>query len=312
MKLAGIGRQIKLWFDAEVDSDTKKLVSEEFSLLRCLPFILMHLACLGVFVVGWSPIAVGVAVALYMVRMFAITGFYHRYFSHRSFKTNRFWQFVFAVIGASSVQRGPLWWAAHHRHHHQFSDKDEDVHSPVTRNFWWSHMFWFTCEVHFATRTERVKDLSRFPELRFINRYDILIPALLTLGLWGSGALTAHFRPGWGVTGMQLVVWGFFISTIVLAHATFTINSLAHRFGKRRFETKDHSRNNPLLALITLGEGWHNNHHRFPGSVRQGFYWWEIDITYMVLKLMSYMGIVWDLRPVPERILAEGRANNKP
>ena len=299
------------WFDAETGVQIKEGRAEKFSFMRCLPFILMHVACLGVIWVGWSPFAVAMAAALYLVRMFAITGFYHRYFSHRSFKTNRFWQLVFATIGASSVQRGPLWWAAHHRHHHQYSDQEEDIHSPVVRNFWWSHMLWFTCEVHFSTRMNRVKDLAQFPELRFLNRFDIFVPILLAIGLFIGGTLLEALLPSWGVTGMQLVIWGFFISTVVLAHATFTINSLAHRFGKRRFETRDHSRNNPLLALVTLGEGWHNNHHRFPGSVRQGFYWWEVDITYMILKCMSFLGMVWDLRPVPARILEEGRSGKR-
>ncbi len=301
-------KNVARWFDAEAgQAASGEAVAERFSLVRCMPFIFMHLACLGVIWTGWSPVAVGAALLLYFVRMFAITGFYHRYFSHRSFKTNRLWQFVFAVIGASSVQRGPLWWAAHHRHHHRHSDQEGDVHSPVVRSFWWSHMLWFTCEAHFTTEMNRVKDLARYPELRFLNRFDILVPIALACSLWVLGEAMQWLAPTWGVSGMQLVVWGFFISTVVLAHATFTINSLAHRFGKRRFETRDQSRNNFWLALITLGEGWHNNHHRYPGSVRQGFYWWEVDITYMILKMMAFLGIVWDLRPAPARILEEGR-----
>ena len=169
-------------------------------------------------------------------------------------------------------------------------------------------MIWFTCERYFRTDYSKIRDFSRYPELRFLNRFDLLVPLLLAVGLWGAGAVIARLWPELGTSGWQLLVWGFFISTVVLAHATFTINSLAHRYGKRRYRTRDDSRNNFLLALITMGEGWHNNHHRFPSSTRQGFFWWELDITYVLLKILSWFGIVWDLKPVPARILDEARA----
>ena len=302
-----IWNKLALWLNAESATITLPAAdTESVDWLRCLPFLIMHLACLAVLWVGISPFAVALAVSLYLLRMFAITGFYHRYFSHRSFKSSRVVQFLMALLGSTSVQRGPLWWAAHHRHHHRHSDKDTDVHSPVKAGFLWSHMVWFTSNAHFSTDYNKVKDLARYPELRFLNRYDMLVPFLFAAAIFGLGALLGRYAPGLGTNGPQLLVWGFFISTVVLYHATFSINSLAHVFGSRRFQTKDQSRNNWFLALITLGEGWHNNHHRFPGSVRQGFYWWEIDLTYYGLRLMALLGLIWDLRPVPQSVRSEG------
>jgi stearoyl-CoA desaturase (delta-9 desaturase) len=276
---------------------------DRIDLLRVLPFIAMHIACIAVFWVGVSAFAVAVAVALYAIRMFALTGFYHRYFSHRSFRTSRTTQFVFAVIGASSVQRGPLWWAAHHRNHHQNADTSLDPHSPTLRGFIWSHVGWFLTPRGFRTDWKRIPDLARYPELRWLDRYDILVPILLAFALFGLGILLHHVAPGLGTSGGQLVTWGFFISTTVLFHATVTINSLAHRFGTRRFSTPDDSRNNIWLALLTFGEGWHNNHHYFPSSTRQGFAWYELDLTYYGLRLLEGLGLVRNLRPIPARVV---------
>lgn len=269
--------------------------------LRILPFIGLHLACLAVFVVGWSWIALGVFVASYLVRMFAITAFYHRYFSHRSFRTSRGVQFIFALIGASATQRGPLWWAAHHRHHHKVADQAADPHAPQ-HGFWWSHMGWFLSRRHFGTDYRQIPDLVKYPELRWLDRFDLAIPVIYAALLFGLGAVLEQVAPGLGTNGWQMLVWGYFLSTVFLIHATLTINSLAHIWGKRRYATRDNSRNNGFLALLTLGEGWHNNHHHFPGAARQGFFWWEIDMSFYVLKLMSWMGLVHDLKNVPERI----------
>lgn len=284
------------WFDtsAGLHSDDRGV-----DWVRVVPFIAMHLACLGVFWVGVSGVAVLVAVALYGLRMFAITGFYHRYFSHRAFRTSRAMQFAFGLMGASAVQRGPLWWAAHHRHHHRHADQAEDPHSPRQHGFLVSHMGWFLNRRAFATNFERVRDLARYPELRFLDRFDILVPILLAATLYGIGAALERWAPGLDTSGPQLLIWGFFVSTVVLFHVTVTINSLAHRYGKRRFDTPDDSRNNWWLALLTFGEGWHNNHHYYPGSARQGFRWWELDITYLGLRIMAMLGLIWDLKPVP-------------
>ncbi|MET0328110.1 MAG: acyl-CoA desaturase [Luteimonas sp.] len=298
------------WFDTtglQVGEGTCR-GEDRIDWLRAAPFLAMHLACLAVFWVGVSPVAVLVAVALYAVRMFAITGFYHRYFSHRTFRTSRVVQFAFALIGASCVQRGPLWWAAHHRNHHRHTETERDPHSPRVHGFWWSHMGWFLTREGFRTDWSRIPDLAKYPELRWLDRFDTLVPVLLAVALFGLGALLERVAPGLGTSGGQMLVWGFFISTTVLFHATVTINSLAHRFGSQRFDTGDDSRNNLWLALLTFGEGWHNNHHFFPGTARQGFRWWEIDLTWYGLKLMSWLRLVSDLKPVPAWVHDKARA----
>ena len=299
---------IARWFDNSVGAQP---VSESEALdidwIRSIPFFLLHLTCFAVIWVGWSWTAVLVAVSLYFLRMFAITGFYHRYFSHRSFETSRWAQFLFAVWGNSAVQKGPLWWAAHHRHHHRHSDKETDVHSPHTSGFFWSHIGWITCKGNFTTNLKAVPDLAKFPELRFLDRFETTVPILLATSLFGLGSLLQILAPQLETTGPQLLIWGFFISTIVLFHGTCTINSLAHLMGRKRYRTSDESRNSLFLALITLGEGWHNNHHHFSASVRQGFYWWEIDITYYVLYLFSRIGLIWNLTPVSEATRNIGR-----
>jgi stearoyl-CoA desaturase (delta-9 desaturase) len=294
------------WFDTGVRAKSQAKVApadlDKIDWTRIIPFAALHLACFGVIWVGVSPIAVGMAVAMYLVRMFAITGIYHRYFSHKSYKTSRFVQFLFGVLGASAVQRGPIWWAAHHRHHHAFSDRPEDIHSPKQHGFWRSHMGWFLSHRGFAPDLKFVRDLTRFPELRFLDRFDIFVPVLMGVGMFFLGVVLEKTAPSLGTTGGQMLVWGFFISTIACYHGTYTINSLSHVFGRQRYRTGDTSRNNWFLALITLGEGWHNNHHYYPNSTRQGFYWYEIDITYYVLKTMSWVGLIWDLKPVPVEV----------
>lgn len=293
-------KAIKRWFDtADATPTTNEAAANRIDWLRVVPFIGLHLACLAVFWVGFSWFALWTALSLYAVRMFAITGFYHRYFSHKAFRTSRPVQFAFAVLGAASAQRGPLWWAAHHRHHHRHSDTERDLHSPVTRHFLWSHMGWFLSERGYRSDHAAVRDLARFPELRWLDRFDIAVPVALAVTLFAVGGWLETNRPQLGVTGPQLLVWGFFVSTVVLFHVTVTINSLAHRWGSRRFATRDNSRNNWLLALLTFGEGWHNNHHHYPGAARQGFAWYEFDLTYYLLRLMSWFGLVWDLKRVP-------------
>ena len=290
------------WFDNGASQSPNRSDSRRVDWFRILPFIALHLACLAVFWVGISAIALTTAIILYLLRMFAITAFYHRYFSHKSFKTFRSIQFLFALLGATATQRGPLWWAAHHRKHHRHADQETDPHSP-REGFLWSHMGWFLSDKHYKADYSLVKDLSKFPELRLLDRFDILLPVLLAVGF------LEHNQPHLGTSGGQMLVWGFFVSTVLLIHATLFINSMAHRFGKQRYNTGDDSRNNMLLALMTLGEGWHNNHHHYPVSVRQGFYWWEIDISYYFLKAMSMLGLIWDLRTVPLARRDSGKIN---
>lgn len=259
-----------------------------------IPFLLVHVACLGVFLVPFEGWYVGLAVGLYYVRMFGVTAGYHRYFSHRTFKTSRAFQFLLAWLAMSSAEKGVLWWAAHHRRHHREADQPADVHSPVQESFWWAHVGWLLAPANRATDYERVADLARYPELRWLDRWYMVPAFTLALGLFL-----------WG--GLPVLMWGFFFSTILLWHGTFTINSLAHMFGSRRYPTRDDSRNNWLLALLTLGEGWHNNHHFYKGSANQGFFWWEFDPTFYALKALSWLGLIWDVRTPPRHVL-EGKA----
>jgi stearoyl-CoA desaturase (delta-9 desaturase) len=266
------------------------------SWLASVPFFAAHAVALATpflarFEWRWAALAAGT----YAVRLFAITAGYHRYFSHRAFRTSRAFQLVLAVLGASAAQKGPLWWAAHHRDHHRYSDGPEDIHSPLRRGFWWSHVGWILARRYDATKLDRVKDLARFPELRFVDRYTHVAPIVLAIGLFLAG--------GW-----PALLWGFFVSTVVLWHATFTINSLAHVIGRRRYDTADGSRNSLALALLTFGEGWHNNHHFWPSTANQGFFWWEIDVSYAVLRVLAALRVVRDLRRPPPNVRLAHRA----
>ena len=292
------------WIDTGASGDPADDPSaDRIDWTQMVPFLAIHLLCLGALLVGVSAIALIVALALYLLRMFVITGFYHRYFSHRTFKTSRPFQFLMAVAGCSAGQRGPMWWAAHHRHHHKHSDEDDDLHSPRHHGFWFSHSGWFMTRKNFFTRCHLVRDWQQYPELRWLDRFDWIPMAALAAGTFLLGHGLSRWAPQLGTSGLQMLIWGFFISTVVLYHATYTINSLAHRWGHRRFETNDDSRNNFFLAALTLGEGWHNNHHHYPAAVRQGFYWWEIDPTYYGLLLLKWTGLIWDLRSVPPHAL---------
>lgn len=266
-----------------------------YRMLDSAPFWGAHLlAALGIYLYGLRSGPVLLAVALYFIRIWAVTAGYHRYFSHRAYKTSRWFQFFLAFLAQTTSQKGVLWWASHHRVHHKMSDLPGDVHSPVQRGFWYAHVGWLFDPVSFDTRHDKIQDFSKYPELVWLDKYW-LVP-VFTLG--------AACYAWMGLEGLLI---GFFLSTVFTWHNTFFINSLAHVFGKRRFATTDDSRNSFLLALTTLGEGWHNNHHHYQSSARNGFYWWEIDITYYVLVVLEKLGLVWDLRPVPERVLAEGR-----
>jgi stearoyl-CoA desaturase (delta-9 desaturase) len=259
-----------------------------------MPFALIHIFAFGIFFVHFRWSYLIACLGIFLVRMFFVTAGYHRYFSHRAFKTSRVFQFVIAFIATSSSQKGVLWWAAHHRHHHRYSDQDLDLHSPTLFGFFWSHVGWIISDKYNDTRIDYIGDFAKYPELRWLNKYHLVPPVLLGAALVLIG--------GW-----PLFVWGFCLSTVMLWHNTFTINSLSHLFGSQRYETSDTSKNNWLLALLTLGEGWHNNHHHFMASARQGFFWWEVDFTYYTLKVMSWFGIVWDLRKVPTHMLTEQR-----
>lgn len=256
---------------------------ERPSLVASIPFIGWHLLLplALLFPFKWEYVAV-VAVT-YALRMFGVTAGYHRYFSHRAFKTNRVFQFLLAFLAQTSAQKGALWWAANHRHHHRFSDAEEDIHSPARKGFWWSHMGWILAKKYERTNYAAIKDFARYPELVWLNEHFLVPPLVALVVMWLVG--------GWA--------WAFYggvVSTVLLWHGTFTINSLSHIFGKRRYLTTDTSRNNFLLALVTMGEGWHNNHHFHQNTANQGWFWWEIDVTFYLLKGLSWFRVVTDLR----------------
>jgi stearoyl-CoA desaturase (delta-9 desaturase) len=259
----------------------------------------MHLACLLAFWTGVSAASVAVCLALYVVRMFAITAGFHRLFSHRSYRAGRLFQFLLAFAGTAAYQKGPLWWAAHHRRHHLHVDTREDLHSPVVRSVWQSHVGWFLSRESRATDRRLIPNLLKYRELRWLDKYYVLPPLMLAAATYLLGLFLGRHYPGSGASGWQMLIWGFFVSTVLLYHGTFTVNSVAHLFGSRRFETADNSRNNFLVALITLGEGWHNNHHHYPASERQGLYWWEIDVSHYALRALAAAGVVRDLKKPP-------------
>jgi stearoyl-CoA desaturase (delta-9 desaturase) len=260
------------------------LKRKQYDLGTMLPFLIMHAAVLAVFAVPFSLSMIAWLVGSYYLRMFGVTGGYHRYFSHRTYKLNRFWQFCLAFLAQTSSQKGAIWWAAHHRDHHLYSDRKEDLHSPVHEGFWWSHLGWILSDEYDHFDAKRIADLTKYPELRFLNRFHLVPTIVYAVAIFAIG--------GW-----PAFVWGYVVATVALWHGTFSINSLSHIWGWRRFATPDESRNNFWLALVTMGEGWHNNHHHFMSSTRQGIKWWEVDMTYYVLCVLSWLGIARDLRP---------------
>ena len=261
-------------------------------------FIVFHIVfLLAMFWIAPTRESLWLGFALYWLRMFGVTAGYHRYFAHRTYKTSRWFAFVLAWLAQSSAQRGVIWWASNHRHHHRFSDMPQDLHSPVTGTLFHAHVGWLWASESYCVR-KNATDLERCAELVWLNRYP-MTPAIVL-------AICCYLWMGWAG-----LVYGFGISTIVLFHGTFTINSLTHVWGSRRYQTKDQSRNNFWLALITMGEGWHNNHHRYMRSTRQGFYWWEIDPTFYVLNVLSWFRLVWELRPVPTSIIEEGQSESR-
>lgn len=270
-----------------------------------IPFVVVHAIPLLALWTGATLFDWILCGMLYVARMFFVTGGYHRYFSHRTYKTSRWFQFVLAFCAETSAQKGVLWWAAHHRTHHKYSDTPHDPHSMKIYGFWYSHLGWILGPDYNQTESENVKDLAKFPELVWLNQHYWIPPTCLALlcmalgGYYNGGELSlgAMFTHGWST-----LLIGFFLSTVILYHGTFSINSIMHKFGRARYRTGDESKNSWWLALLTLGEGWHNNHHYYQSATRQGFFWWELDITYLVLKVLSWCGLIWELREVPEHV----------
>jgi stearoyl-CoA desaturase (Delta-9 desaturase) len=269
-----------------------------------LTFLFVHMSPLLAFITGVTWFDWILCVFFYFFRMFWITGGYHRYFAHKSYKTSRVFQFMIAFMAQTSAQKGALWWAAHHRHHHRHSDTPSDPHSMKLYGFWYSHIGWIVGPDFKATDFKTIGDYAKYPELVWLNKYHwvpALTLALFIMALGGivdGGSITAMFSS----TGFSALFIGFFLSTVITYHGTFSINSIMHKFGNQRYKTGDESRNSVWLALLTLGEGWHNNHHYYEVASRQGFFWWEIDITWYGLKVLSWLGLIWDLKGVPDHI----------
>ncbi len=266
-------------------------------------FVSLHLLPLGALWTHVTAFDWAVCVALYFMRMFFVTGGYHRYFAHNTYKTSRWFQFFLAFMAETSAQKGVLWWGANHKLHHKYSDTPKDPHSMKLYGFWYSHIGWIIGPDYADTRYDLIPQFAKYPEIRWIDKYYLIPPITLAVlvtvlgAVVNGGSVSALFSHG-----LSTLFIGFFLSTAILYHGVFSVNSIMHKFGKARYETGDESKNSWWLALISLGEGWHNNHHYYQSSTRQGFFWWEYDITYYILKLFSWLGLVWDIREVPKHI----------
>jgi len=269
---------------------------ERVNWVTSIPFFIVHLLPLGLILTGVSTIDWVVCLVLYYGRIWFITAGYHRYFSHRGYKLGRVSQFLMALGGTTALQKGPLWWGAHHRHHHRYSDTDQDIHSPK-RGFWWSHVGWILCDKYVETDYDAIKDFARYPELRWLNRYWMVPPIALGAAVFLLG-------------GASMLLCGFFLSSVLVWHGTYTINSITHLFGRRRFVTLDTSRNSFLLAVVTMGEGWHNNHHYYPSTANNGFFWWEWDPSYYLIRLMEVLGIAREIRTPSKEVLTRNRVKD--
>jgi stearoyl-CoA desaturase (Delta-9 desaturase) len=268
----------------------QRAADERINKVASIPFVLVHvLAVAGLFAFGVTPAALVLLVVYFFGRMWFITAGYHRYFAHRTYRTNRVFQFILAFGGSAAAQKGPLWWAGHHRDHHRYSDTEQDIHSPL-RGFWWSHLGWILCDKYNEVPYERIKDFARYPEIRFIDKHNWIAPWMLGIAAFLIAGLPGLFT-------------GFFLSTVLLWHSTFLVNSLAHVVGRRRYATEDTSRNNVLIAVVTMGEGWHNNHHHHQASARNGFFWWEWDPTYYILRGLSAVRVIRDLKTPSRNVM---------
>ena len=273
---------------------------EKIDLMRILPLILIHIVPFFIIFVGFSKFCIYLFLVLYTIQMFAITAINHRYFSHHTYKINRIWQFIFAFWATTTMQRNPIWWASHHRYHHANSDKITDPHSPVKSTFLNAHIFWFIKNKNYPTKKILVKYLLKFPELRLIERYDVIPPIIYALLIFILGVIIEKFFPELKTSKWQVFIVGFFLVNVIVLHITLSINSLGHLWGKKSYFTNDNSRNNFLLAIFTLGEGWHNNHHFCPSSCKQGFKWWQIDISYYLLQILEKLRIIKDIKKIPK------------
>jgi stearoyl-CoA desaturase (delta-9 desaturase) len=279
--------------------------TERLDYLAIGQFVFLHAGCLLALWTGVSWVALAVCLGFYCLRIFAVSAGYHRYFAHRSYKTGRVFQFLLALLASLSNQKGPLWWAAHHRYHHAHSDREDDIHSPGQHGFWWAHCGWIFSMAYRRADERLVSTFTRYRELQWLDRFYLVPPLSAAALMFFIGVGLQRIKPELHTSGPQMLAWGFFISTVLVHHAIYSANSIGHLFGSRRFASSDQSRNNVFVALLTFGDGWHNNHHFYQRSARHGFYWWEVDLTLYILTALSYLRIVWDLHTPPERIFAE-------
>jgi stearoyl-CoA desaturase (delta-9 desaturase) len=300
---------------AEMSCTTQRklrtLTVGELDYLTIGQFVFLHAGCLLLLWSGVSWIAIAACIGFYCLRIFAISAGYQRYFSHRSYQTSRLFQFILALVGCMANQKGPLWWSAHHRYHHAHADHGDDIHSPGQHGFLWAHCLWIFSLRYRRADQKLVSTFTQYVELRLLDKFYGVPPLLAAALFFLLGVILNRARPELHTSGLQMLVWGFFVSTVLVHHAIYSVNSIAHSLGSRRFDSADMSRNNLLLALLTFGDGWHNNHHYYPRSARHGFYWWEIDLTHYLLRCLSYVGLVWDLQVPPERIYARASIEKK-
>jgi stearoyl-CoA desaturase (delta-9 desaturase) len=271
------------------------------NVLQIAVFWTVQASALLVFAVPFRWAFVALWAASHFLRAIGLTLAFHRYFAHRAFKMNRAARFVWAFIGTAAMQKGPLWWAGHHVNHHRFADREGDPHSPMVSGFYYAHIGWFLNDSKYDSveaSNPVIRDFSKVPEIAWLEKYFFLPPLALAATMFLLG-------------GLPWLVWGFCLPTMTLAHSTFAINTVNHMFGSRRFETLDESRNNPLTAFFAVGEGWHNNHHRYQRAARNGFYWWEFDPTWYVIGAMGAVGLASEIQAVPPRIYEEARAGRK-
>lgn len=269
---------------------------------------IFHLGALGVLFTGASEVAVIAMIAYYLIRGFGVTGGFHRLLAHRAYKTGRVMQFLITLAGSLAVQGGPLWWVAHHRAHHRYTETDKDIHSPVTKGFWQAHIGWMGSPSSFNENGAGARDLHQYPELKFLQRHYAFIVLGQAAVIFLIGAAIGKLFPQSGTSGLQFLVWVYFFGTVALWHATFMVNSVCHTWGQRPFDAKDASTNNWLVVFLALGEGWHNNHHKFSNSARHGLLWWQFDLTWCVLVVLSKLGLVSDLKTPHQQVLQDALA----
>ncbi len=259
------------------------------------PLLAVHFALLAIPFVEftwWSVLAIFVVTRICGV---GVTVGLHRYFSHRAFKTTRWFQFVLGFMGCTALQKGPLWWPIHHRLHHRHSDRKDDPHSPVVDGFWYGHIGWLFSRDLMNPDQAVVKDLMKYPELVWLDRFWMLPGLMLAAACYA-------------VLGMNGLIYGYCLSVVFVFQVTFAVNSIGHLWGPQRFATGEGSRNNPVLGILAMGDGWHNNHHRAPSSARHGFAWYELDLAYQCIRLLAFLGLAWDVKQPPASVMAGGEA----